>query len=386
MPTPTCRREGRRRHGAVLSLAALSLLCACSTVSASPEELAAAIEPDLQLYLEDVDDRDRVRAVVVQHEGQPVIAHYAEANEEDYWDTRSVTKSVVSILVGIAIEEGHIDGVDQTLGELLPSRAGEMSADTAAITLEQVLTHTAGFPALGLDDEWGMTDDWVGSVLASHDKESKVGTFAYSDAGAHLVAAVLAETTGVPVLTYAREKLFDPLGIDTEPAFEPHFDFAAGDEAALMRTYEEYADDAGFAWPVDPQGLHEGGCCVKLRPQDLAAIGQLYLDEGRWEGEQLVPAEWVRVSTQAHVRDLGVAGAGAYGYLWWVEPGEDDEPGAYMAFGRGGQVIHVTPDAGLVVAVATEYDERDPTRLASQFGPDAATRMVELTVLPHVQP
>ena len=141
----------------------------------------------------------------------------------------------------------------------------------------------------------------------------------------------------MPVLDYARENLFDPLGIPTEPAFEPAFDFT--DEAAASALYEEYWD-AGFAWPVDPQGLHEGACCIRLRAQDLAAIGQLYLDEGRWAQEQVVAAEWVEQATTAHV-EVTNAGFTGYGYMWWVTD-VADQPG-YMAFGRGGQVIHVVP-------------------------------------------
>ena len=111
----------------------------------------------------------------------------------------------------------------------------------------------------------------------------------------------------MPVLEYARQKLFEPLGIPSEPAFEPAVDFT--DEAAASALYEEYWD-AGFAWPVDPQGVHEGACCLKLRTQDLAAIGQLYLDEGEWDGEQVVPEEWVEQATTSHV---DINGAGTVG-------------------------------------------------------------------------
>lgn len=256
-----------------------------------------------------------------------------------------------------------------------------MSEETAAVTLHQVLTHTGGFAPDTGDParEFFIADDWVGQILADRNESGPVDdSFVYSNAGAHLLSAILVEATGVSVLDYAREKLFDPLGIPTEPAFEPAFDFA--DAAAAAEVYEQYWD-ADFTWPVDPQGVHEGSCCVKLRPQDLAAIGQVYLDEGRWQGQQVVPAEWVEQATTAQVeaREPGTTG---YGYMWWITD-VADEPG-YMAFGLGGQVVHVLPARGLVLAVATEYDERDPARGAKQFGSESAVSMLEIAVVPHL--
>jgi CubicO group peptidase (beta-lactamase class C family) len=192
------------------------------------------------------------------------------------------------------------------------------------------------------------------------------------------VSAVLVEATGMPVLEYARQKLFEPLGIPSEPAFEPAVDFT--DEAAASALYEEYWD-AGFAWPVDPQGVHEGACCLKLRTQDLAAIGQLYLDEGEWDGEQVVPEEWVEQATTSHV-DINGAGTVGYGYLWWVTDVADD-PG-FMAYGFGGQAIHVVPARDLVVAISTEFDERDPGRMSTTFGEESATGLAQIAIAPHL--
>ena len=132
---------------------------------------------------------------------------------------------------------------------------------------------------------------------------------------------------------------------------------------------------------MDPQGLHEGACCIKLRTQDLAAIGQLYLDEGRWGGEQVVPEEWVEQATTSHV-DVNGAGVTGYGYLWWVTD-VADEPG-FMAYGMGGQVILVVPALDLVVAVSTEFDERDPGRMSTTFGRESATGLAEIAIAPHL--
>jgi CubicO group peptidase (beta-lactamase class C family) len=368
-----------RGHGVSVLVVAVVALTGCTATSPTPEELAADVRPAVEKYLAEIDPEGQVRAVLVQLDGKPVVEHYVDSAAEDHWDTRSVTKSIVATLVGVAIDEGHIEGVQQSLGELLPSRATEMDAETAAVTLEEVLTHTAGFPPEGSGEKYFFAEDWVGQILADRNESGPAdGSSDYSNAGAHLVSAVLVEATGVPVLEYAREKLFGPLGIPTEPAFEPAVDF--NDESAALAQYEEYWE-AGFAWPVDPQGLHEGACCVKLRTQDMLAIGQLYLDEGRWGGEQVVPEEWVEQATTSHV-DINGAGVTGYGYLWWVTD-VADEPG-FMAYGMGGQVILVVPALDLVVAVSTEFDERDPGRMSTTFGRESATGLAEIAIAPHL--
>lgn len=370
-----------RGHGVSVLVVAVVALTGCTASSTTPEELAADVRPAVEEYLAEVDPEGQVRAVLVHHDGEAVVEHYVGSAAQDHWDTKSVTKSVVATLVGIAIDDGHIDGVQQTLGELLPSRAAEMDAETAALTLHQVLTHTAGFEpeGSGSGKEYFFADDWVGQILAARNESGPAdGSSEYSNAGAHLVSAVLAEATGMPVLEYAREKLFEPLGIPTEPALEPTFDF--NDEKAAAAQYEEYWN-AGFAWPVDPQGLHEGACCIKLRTQDLAAIGQLYLDEGQWGGEQVVSKEWVEQATTAHV-DINGAGVTGYGYLWWVTE-VADEPG-FMAYGTGGQAILVVPALDLVVAISTEFDERDPGRMSTTFGRESATGLAEIAIAPYL--
>ncbi|MFC5380756.1 serine hydrolase domain-containing protein [Aquipuribacter nitratireducens] len=379
--------RGRRRL--VCAAGAAVLLAGCSVSPAGAEQqasdraqLAALVEADVEEYLAEADAPGKVRAVVVHHDGAPLAERYHLTDADEWWDTRSVTKSVMSTLIGIAIGDGLIDGVDATLGELLPDRRDEMTEEVAALTLHQVLTHTAGFGEEGsaADDYW-WTEDWVGSILATRaETGGDVGTFAYSNAGAHLLSAVLVEATGVPVLEYAREELFDPLGIPTEPVFEPTVDPA--DPDSLDEVYADYVE-ADFAWGVDPQGLHEGSCCSKLRPRDLARLGQLYLDRGRRDGEQVLPESWVEEATRQHV-EVPAAGVAGYGYMWWT--GEVDGHETSVAYGRGGQAVVVVPELDLVVAVATEFDDRDPLRLAQAFGPESVVRMVELAIAPHVQP
>jgi len=154
----------------------------------------------------------------------------------------------------------------------------------------------------------------------------------YSSAATHLLSVILAEATGMTTLQYAREKLLGPLGIATDPALEPPA--AAVDTAGY--------DRAGFAWPRDPQGYHLGFGYLRLTALDMLKLGQLYLDNGRWLGRQIVPADYVRESTQAYASSVTRA---SFGYQWWLTAAQGRS--GFAARGFGGQLVYVVPDLGL---------------------------------------
>ena len=174
---------------------------------------------------------DNVRAVLVSVDGETKIAHYRHGfTEDDHRHVWSVTKSVVSILIGIAIADGLIASIDQPLAELLPDHRQAMSDDTANVTLRQLMTMSGGFDDyMPVGDQWEKAaepgGDYVDLLLAR--PQYPPGTdFWYSNPSAHLAAAVLAAALERAdgdrprtILDYAREKLFDPLGISTRPAF-----------------------------------------------------------------------------------------------------------------------------------------------------------------------
>jgi CubicO group peptidase (beta-lactamase class C family) len=154
---------------------------------------------------------------------------------------------------------------------------------------------TAGLPADPTDGTPpGLVhaSDWVRFVLSQHPATTPGTRFAYSSDGSHLLSAIIADATGQPTLRYAQAKLLGPLGIGNDQPFQPLF--AAPNQAAYQR--------AGFAWPSDPQGYHLGYGFLKLTARDLAKIGYLYLKGGTWEGRQVVPAAYVRASTQTHIQ------------------------------------------------------------------------------------
>jgi CubicO group peptidase (beta-lactamase class C family) len=183
-----------------------------------------------------------------------------------------VTKSVVSTLVGIALDEGLTGSVDDRLGQLLPGYADVMSPAVARITLRQLHTMTAGFPR-GVQAQapaFTRSADWVRTILTN--PESAPGErFLYSNGTSRLLVAVVQEATGMSALEFARSRLFDPLGIDTRPAMRRVA--TPGRLAEALAAYQE----SGFSWPRDPQGVSTGWWGLKLLPRDMATLGQLFL-------------------------------------------------------------------------------------------------------------
>ncbi len=306
---------------------------------------------------------DAVRAVVVTEDGEPVLARYMGTTPEEYHPVQSVTKSVVSTLVGIAIKDGLL-ALDDTLAMMLPEYADRMTHQVASVTLSDLLTMRGGFIAedspRGLD--FAFAPDAVADAVQTG--SGATSEFRYSDAGAHLVSAILAQATGTSVLDYARKVLFDPLGVDTIPASE-----LVTDPSELPAYWA-----ADFAWPVDRQGIHQGWGLLKLRPVDMLALGHLYLNDGQWNGQHLVPADWVEAATSQHVEVPGVGLS--YGYMWWR--GEMAGREVFMASGDGGQLIVVSPELDLVAVTLTELD---PSDLSSDLSPDAMRSLVERVIV-----
>jgi CubicO group peptidase (beta-lactamase class C family) len=178
------------------------------------------------------------------------------------------------------------------------------------------------------------------------------------------------------VLDFARGALFDPLGIPTRPAFEQ---FGLPGEPGFDEFTSGYLK-AGFAWPVDPTGINNGADTLKLRPQDLATLGLLYLNHGRLGERQIIPASWVKESTAAQVDTIESGDANGYGYMWWVTTVDHDP--AYAAVGFGGQMLEVIPNRNLVVVIATEISGEDPDN-ADPSQPAWGWTLVENAIAAH---
>ena len=288
----------------------------------------------------------QVRSVLIVRHGYLVYENYRHGlDHADGHDVRSVTKSVVGALVGIAIAEGKVKGPEQTVGELLADQLPK-DADPrmAGVSVNQLLTMTSGLAGDSdlsggdprIEDAMVKSPDWVQHVLGRRLETAPGTRFAYSNASSHLLSAIVANVSGGSTFAYARAKLFEPLGIRTEGAFEPVLDDPV--DKATIEAYER----ANIAWPVDPQGYHYGAALLRLPTRDLAKFGYLYLNGGQWDGKQVIPADYVAAATSPAGRSPNLSMG--YGWHWWVAV--EDGHRTFTALGYGGQFIYVVPRPG----------------------------------------
>ena len=360
-----------RVRGLAASLVLLLSACEGETSERGDPDQATRIEAALADQVDNGGPLANLRAVLVSIDGQTVVEEYYDTAPEQHWAVQSVTKSIMSTLVGIAVEDGTLH-LDSTLAELLPDRRQMMSEPVRSATLRQLLTMKAGFTEEEAPQEAWILHQSVAPVERALKRATGPADFAYSNAGTQVLSAVLAEGTGSPVLDFARTKLFDPLGIKTRPAWE-----RVGTSGSLPAW-----EQAAFAWPTDREGNHFGWGYMKLLPRDMLALGQLYLEGGTWQGQQLVSPDWVEAATTNQVRAEDGPFDG-YGYLWWV--GTLDGEDAAVAYGFGCQVIAVVPARDLVVAMVTELHLSEPPGPTTRgLAPGPCRTILESAVVRHV--
>jgi CubicO group peptidase (beta-lactamase class C family) len=296
------------------------------------------------------------RFLLVERNGVLVMEEYFNrTNPSTPLDVRSVTKTVTSILIGIALDLGLIRDVDQTVGDHLFPVVPTLGPDKAAITIRQLLTMTSGLPWRELNSTVQDYSAWVGSddpllwMLERPFQHPPGEVWNYNTGASHILSAILTEATGASARDFAQAYLFAPLEEEVGP------------------------------WVADNRGYCFGGHGVSLRGRTMIKLGRLFLDGGTWQGRLVVSESWVREST-AHHNDTGDAlpYASGYGYLWWM--GRDPRTGLEykMAVGYGGQFIVVVPERNTVVAAATAW--------SSVRSADANFMLVLRTIVEQVLP
>ena len=251
---------------------------------------------------------------------------------------QSVSKSVMSALIGIAIERGELPGTNATLGELLPHRE---FADPSVkeVTLENVLTMTAGIDweedvsYFSFENDATASealDDWVGYLLSKPMTVEQGTFFDYNSASSQALSEILATATGIPTNVYAERHLFGPIGI------------------------------RGYHWNSAPEGHTNAGGGLFLTASDLARFTWLYAQNGKWDGEQIVPAEWVSRSSKSAIPVYANDPDGwGYGYQWWIYRHKTASgPKMYGGWGWGGQFPLIVPELGLI-AVFTGWNIKE---------------------------
>ncbi|WJQ79066.1 serine hydrolase domain-containing protein [Brevibacillus brevis] len=280
-----------------------------------------------------------INGIVVVRNGYLVYeSYYHGYGPKDRHHVASVTKSILSALIGIAIEERFIKNVDQKVLDFFPDYAPDHTeTQKQVITIRHLLTMTAPYPFEDWHeplDKMCMQSDWVTYSLDMLGQKGKIGAFKYSTAGAHLLSAILTRSTGKSAREFANEHLFKPIGIEEIPDYEMK---AFG--------FEDLFGKDVRGWVKDPDNNSTGGWGLTLTPCDMARIGLLYLNRGCWDHHQIIPVDWIDESTAMNHNH--------YGYLWWLR--EEDGVFSYAALGDGGNVICCIPEKNLVVAIASEF-------------------------------
>ncbi len=304
--------------------------------TSTPEEQGMDSEV-LSKLLDYIKERDlSVHSLQVVRHGYIVLdTYFYPYTGETSHDVASVTKSITSSLIGLAIEKGYIKSIEQPVLDFFPEYAASYrSSGKDLITVRDLLTMSSGLKCgfeQGEPDLFAMlkSKDWVHFTL-DLPMAVKPGTkFAYCSSNMHLLSAIITRTTGMSAMAFAQEHLFEPLGINE------------------------------VFWPTDPQGINHGWGDLQMHPYDMAKIGYLYLNKGEWDGSQILSPHWIAPSTQTQISVPG--GRIGYGYGWWVLGSEFQ--GIYAAVGRGGQRIFVRPEDDVIVVVAAggvEIEELSP--------------------------
>jgi CubicO group peptidase (beta-lactamase class C family) len=294
-------------------------------------------------------DFKKIGSVLIARHGKLVYEGYFDGDASALRDTRSATKSITDMLVGIAISERKLSGVDARVLQLLPEHARRLQNPDPRkdkITVEDFLTMSSPLEcddwndaSRGNEERMYVIEDWAQFILdlpiAGHmhlgeqiDPPPYGRYFSYCTGGVFTLSEVLQKATGVRTDHYAQEKLFGPLGIT----------------------------DA--QWFYSPMNIPQTGGGLRLSGRDLLKLAQLYLNGGSWQGRRIVDEKWVRTSTQPHAR---IDEETEYGYLWWLKAfksGGKSYPAFFMS-GNGGNKVMAFPGLDMVVVItSTNYNTR----------------------------
>jgi len=358
----------------LLALLLLSSVVAAAQSDWPRETLASAqLDPAKFAALETAakaGEFKKLGSVLVARHGKLVYEQYFDGDANTLRDTRSAGKSFASILVGLAIQEKKLSGVDARIFEVLPERRRKMqNPDPRKLktTVEDFLTMSSVLEcddwndhSRGNEEKMYLIEDWAQFVLdlpvagrlqvGEKPEMPKYGRrFSYCTGGVFVLSEVITRATGQRTDRYAQQKLFDPLGIRPEHV----------------------------VWVFSPLGVPMTGGGLRLRSADFLKVAQMYLDGGRWQGRQIVNEAWVKATITPHA---AIDEQTEYGYNWWLGSFKsgDKSHRAFWMTGNGGNKVMVFPDLDLAVVItATNYNQRDMHKLTEKVLTDYVLAAVQ---------
>jgi CubicO group peptidase (beta-lactamase class C family) len=304
-------------------------------LTSTPEEQGFDSAKAAEGLLAIKEDGTAIHSLTVLRNDKVILdAYFYPYDGSIYHDLGSVTKSVMTTLIGIAADQGKLS-LDDTMLSFFPGREiANLDKNKEKITLRHLASMSSGLDCDPRDDEVTMgqmraTGDWVQFTLDLPVVQKPGSRFRYCSPNMHLLSAILQQATGMSALEFANQHLFGPLGIQD------------------------------VYWPADPQGVTHGWGDLCLRPPDMAKLGSLYMHNGKWHGQQIVSQAWVESALKDYMDGTGKVED--YGYGWWIgQPSNEPE---FLATGNGGQKIKVYPRLKLIVVTTGagfEYSEIEP--------------------------
>jgi CubicO group peptidase (beta-lactamase class C family) len=242
-------------------------------------------------------------------------------------NVKSASKSVLSALTGLALAEGHLESIDQPLVDFFPNYMDTTGApEKKAITLRHVLTMRACLESTSFHNygEWVASSHWLRAALQRPVVCEPGSDMVYSTGNSHIMSAIITETSGTSALAFARRHLLEPLDISR------------------------------ISWDRSPEGYYMGGNNMALTPRALLKFGRMYLNDGRYEDRQVIPADWVERSWETY--GYSQYSHHAYGFFWWIDEYAGQQ--TFFAWGYGGQYVFIVPTLDLVVVCTSSLNDR----------------------------
>lgn len=273
-----------------------------------------------------IDQAENIRSFLVSRNGDLIFEEYYMGYSSDSLDhVRSVTKSVMSLLIGIAIDHGFINSTDDSIGLYL----GNKAEGKGQLTLKHFLTMTSGLAwdegenASGYN-RWVTSSNQLKVALSKSVANEPRTVWNYNSGGIHVLSAILTEATGMDTRQFAKKYLFDPLAIET------------------------------YRWEKLSDGYYNGAAGLELKPKDMIKIGQLIVNGGTFKGQRVISENYLKVATQHHQPiNMNLEEGNGYGYCWWLAAPEGNQ--VVLAMGYAGQLITIIPEYETVIVLTHHW-------------------------------
>lgn len=264
-----------------------------------------------------------IESIIIEREGEIIHQDFrGRMNPNRATNIKSASKSILSLLIGIAIEEGYIESVNEPIGQYFREYFEENPDSVKeAITIRDLLTMRAGLESTSIRNygRWVVSSNWVEYALSRDMVAEAGGRMVYSTGTSHLLSVILTRASGMSTRAFANHYLFEPMGMELG------------------------------GWDRDPQGYYMGGNNMAMRPADMLKIGRMMMNLGEYNGRQIVPADWILESVEVYTRSN--FNPYDFGYMWWRRPVNGYE--IVFAWGHGGQYIMMLPEIDTVIVMTS---------------------------------